>query len=205
MPIIDLSHVVADGMAQYPGDNPPPRVRRLMTFADGGHLVSALDLSCHVGTHIDTPLHFREGQPGLEAMPLDRFRGRGFAVDAPGGEIPPETVAGLDLEPVDFLLFRTGWERHWGTPRYYRDWPHLAPALARVLAAAGLKGVGLDTPSADPLGGRACHDILAAAGLVNVENLANLGALPAGLFDFLVLPLKLAGTEASPVRAVALT
>ncbi len=81
-------------------------------------------------------------------------------------------------------------------------------ALARrwraTLAGAGLKGVGLDSPSIDPLDARICHDLFAAAGMINVENLANLAALPAGLFDFLVLPLKLAGTEASPVRAVAL-
>lgn len=204
MPIIDLSHTIRDGMAQYPGDAPPPRLVRRMTFAEGGHLVSALDFTCHLGTHLDTPLHFLDGQPGLEAMPLERFRGRGCVVDAPAGEIPPEIVAGLDLGPVDYLILRTGWERHWGTPRYYRDWPWLSPALARALAGAGLKGVGLDSPSLDPLDGRICHDLFAAAGLINVENLANLAALPAGLFDFLVLPLKLAGTEASPVRAVAL-
>lgn len=204
MPIIDLSRTLTDGMAQYPGDSPPPRLRRLMTFAEGGHLVSALDFTCHVGTHIDTPLHFLDGQPGLEAMPLEKFRGRGVVADAPAGEIPPETIAGLDLRPVDFLLLRTGWERHWGTPRYYSAWPTISPGLARALVEAGLKGVGLDSPSADPLNGRVCHDLFAAAGMINIENLANLGALPAGLFDFLALPLKLAGTEASPVRAVAL-
>lgn len=203
MPLVDLTHTITDGMAQYPGDSPPPRLKRLMTFAGGGHLVSALDFSCHVGTHIDTPLHFRDGEPGLEAMPLERFRGSAVVVDAPEGEIPPSVVAGLDLGPVDWVLLRTGWERHWGTPRYYRQWPTVSPALARLLAGAGLKGVGLDTPSSDPLNGRACHDIFAAAGLVNVENLANLAALPAGRFEFWVLPLRLDGSEASPVRAVA--
>lgn len=204
MPIIDLTHTLSDGMAQYPGDAAPPRVVRRMTFAEGGHFVSALDFTCHLGTHLDTPLHFLDGQPGLEAMPLEKFRGRGCVIDAPAGEIPPEVVAGVDLGPVDYLILRTGWERHWGTPRYYRDWPWLSPALARTLAGAGLKGVGLDSPSIDPLDARICHDLFAAAGMINVENLANLAALPAGLFDFLVLPLKLAGTEASPVRAVAL-
>ena len=204
MPIVDLSHAIVDGMAQYPGDTPAPRVRRLMGFADGGHQVSALDFSCHVGTHIDTPLHFRAGQPGLEAMPLERFRGRGCVVDARQGIIPADCLAGLDLAPVDYLILRTGWERHWGTPQYYRHWPTISHDLARLLASAGLKGVGLDSPSCDPLNGRDCHDVLAAAGLVNVENLANLGALPAGLFEFMALPLKLAGAEASPVRAIAI-
>ena len=76
--------------------------------------------------------------------------------------------------------------------------------MAELLAGAGLKGVGLDTPSLDTFGGQADHDICAPAGMVNIENLANLGALPLEGFTLLVLPLKLEGTEASPVRAVAI-
>jgi kynurenine formamidase len=104
---------------------------------------------------------------------------------------------------VEFVILRTGWERHWGTPRYYADWPTVSEPLARVLAAARLKGVGLDSPSPDPLHGRAAHDLFAAAGMINIENLTNLAELPDGPFTLLVLPLKLAGTEASPVRAAA--
>jgi kynurenine formamidase len=80
----------------------------------------------------------------------------------------------------------------------------LSPELARFLAGAGLKGVGLDTPSLDPYGAQVAHDICAPAGMINLENLANLGALPAVGFTLFALPLKLEGTEASPVRAVAL-
>ena len=72
-----------------------------------------------------------------------------------------------------------------------------------ALAAAGLKGTGLDSPSLDPFLGHAAHDICAAAGLINIENLANLGALPGRGAELFVLPLKLEGTEASPVRAFA--
>ena len=102
------------------------------------------------------------------------------------------------------LIIKTGWEKHWGTSRYYQDWPLISSELATLLAEAKLKGVGLDTPSTDPLGGRFVHDLFAAAGMINVENLANLAALPEAPFYLMVFPLKLAGVEASPVRAVAL-
>lgn len=203
MPLIDLSHTIRTGMAQFPGDAPPPRIVRRLTHEADGHLVSALDFGCHVGTHIDTPAHFLAGRPGLEALPLDDFHGPALVVDAGEGEIREACLAGVDLAGLDFLLLRTGWARHWGGPRYYRDWPYLSPALARRLAAAGLKGVGLDTPSLDPLGGGQAHEICAAAGMINIENLTNLAALPAGRFILLVLPLKLEGTEGSPVRAAA--
>lgn len=113
-------------------------------------------------------------------------------------------LAGVDLAGLDFLILDTGWARFWGEDRYYRHWPFLGPDLARAVAGAGLKGVGLDTPSLDNFGGRLAHDVCAQAGMVNLENLANLRALPPGEFTLLALPLKLRGTEASPVRAAAL-
>ena len=208
MRVVDLSHTIVSGMAQYPGDEVTPRLVRKQTHAVDGFLSTLLELGCHVGTHIDTPYHFLDGQPGLEAIPLTAFQGRALVVDAPArhepGPVQVEVLAGVDLPATDYLIFRTGWERHWGADRYYACWPYLAPELARQLVDAELKGVGLDTPSVDPHGGHAVHDLFAAAGMVNVENLANLGALPTTFFEFMALPLKLAGTEASPVRAVAL-
>jgi len=204
VPVIDLSHVLSTGMDRYPGDD-EVRIIPVLSHAEDGHQSSRLDMGCHVGTHIDTPLHFRDGEPGLDALPPSACMGAASVLDAPQGAIPAEILAGVDLGPLDFLILRTGWERHWGTPQYYADWPYLAPGTAELLATAGLKGVGLDTPSLDPRDGRFAHDLFAAAGMINVENLANLGSLPVGLFEFQALPLKIAGAEASPVRAIALT
>jgi kynurenine formamidase len=207
LPLIDLSHVVASGMPQWPGDAQPLAIHRNSVHGPDSHMSSSVAFGCHVGTHIDAPLHFLDGAPGVDAMPLDRFTGPALVVRCGDGEtaaaIGPEVLDGHDLAEVDFVLFATGWDRHWGTPRYYEEWPWLAPALAERLAAAGLKGVGLDTPSLDPYDGQAAHDICAPAGMINVENLANLGALPERGAELIVLPLKLDGTEASPVRAVA--
>jgi kynurenine formamidase len=169
---------------------------------------SSLEFGCHVGTHIDAPLHFLAGEPGVDRLSLDRFVGKGVVIRAGNGESPLvlglEVCSGIDLAPLDFVLFDTGWDRHWGTERYYREWSYLSLELAEMLAGAGLKGVGLDTPSLDPFGGQDAHDICARTGMINIENLANLGALPREGFTLLVMPLKLEGTEASPVRAVAM-
>ncbi|MFH1844135.1 MAG: cyclase family protein [bacterium] len=208
MTIIDLSHPIRSNMAQYPGDAAPVGIKQRESHEKAGFQVSSLELECHVATHIDTPLHFLAGQPGLEVMPLDRFVGTGLVLDVSetgvSGELPVTLLEDVDLEPVDYLLLRTGWDQHWGTDHYYAEWPYLSPELARLLAVANLKGIGLDSPSIDPLDGRFAHDLLAAAGLINVENLANLAAVPPGHFFFLVLPLKLEGAEGSPVRAVAI-
>jgi kynurenine formamidase len=44
--------------------------------------------------------------------------------------------------------------------------------------------------------------VLLGAGVLIVENLTNLDAIGADLFQLIVLPLKLVGRDGSPVRAV---
>lgn len=208
MKLIDLSHPIAADMDQYPGDSRPVVVERWQEHDRDGHQSSGLSMGCHVSTHLDTPLHFLAGQPALESLPLTAFSGRARVVRVDAVDPPrPLEAAGVDVgavDGIDFLLLRTGWERHWGTPRYYETWPTIGVELATRLARGGLKGVGLDSPSPDRLGEHVVHDLFAAAGMINIENLANLAELPSGVFTFLALPLKLVGVEASPVRAVAL-
>lgn len=208
---IDLSHTIIPNMPQWRGDAQPLALHRQSEHGSDSHMSSSLEFGCHVGTHIDAPLHFLAGGPGVDEMPVDRFCGSGLVVDvrqektqvAEALALGPEVLDGRDLGAVDFVLFLTGWDRYWGQDRYYREWPWLSADLAWKLAAADLKGVGLDTPSLDNFGGQAAHDICAAAGLINIENLTGLEALPPTGFQFQALPLKLKATEASPVRAVA--
>jgi len=206
--LIDLTHTIVPGMPQWPGDRQPLDIPRHSLHGPDSHMSSSLNFGCHVGTHIDAPLHFLAGQPGLDRIPLDRFVGEGVVIrtgiDGRPGPIGPEICGQVDLTRADFVLFDTGWARHWGTERYYGEWSYLSEELARLLAGANLKGVGLDTPSLDPFGRQTAHDICAPAGMINLENLANLAELPPNGFTLLALPLKLEGTEASPVRAVAM-
>jgi arylformamidase len=206
--LIDLTHTIVPNMPQWPGDHQALDIPRNSVHGRDSHMSSSLAFGCHAGTHIDAPLHFLAGEPGIDKLPLERFMGAGLVIRTGGGEyagpIGPEVCDGIDWETVDFVLFDTGWDRYWGGERYYREWSYLSPELATLLAGAGLKGVGLDTPSLDPFNGQAAHDICAPAGLINLENLANLGALPTRGFTLLAAPLKLEGTEASPVRAMAM-
>lgn len=208
MKIIDLSHVIVSGMAQWPGDNQPLKLHRRTEHGPDNHMSSALEFGCHVGTHLDGPLHFAASAPAIDAMPVEAFAGNAIVVDVPANDSPVligiDAMDGVDLSSVDFVLFHTGWSRHWGTSGYYVDWPSITPELASLLAEAKLKGVGLDTPSLDGFNGHLAHDICAAAGMVNIENLTNLESLPTPDFYFMALPLNLQGTEASPVRAVGL-
>jgi kynurenine formamidase len=205
---IDLSHEIRDGMDQYPGDPRPVRLIRECLHGPDPYMVTSLELGCHVGTHVDAPLHFGPDQAGVDRLPLAACAGPARVLDVrTAATAGPLTATVLPVDwrcDVDFLLLHTGWSRHWGTPRYYANWPRLTVDLAARLVGAGLKGVGIDGPSIDDLDRREGHDLFAAAGMINLENLTGLDALPCDPFLLVALPLKLQGTEGSPVRAAAL-
>lgn len=204
----DLSHPITADMPVYPGTEPPVLAQGT-TIAEHGFAERRITFFSHTGTHLDAPCHILEGAPALDDLAARRFVGPACVLDARGLAV----VTREHLEPLAetlrgcaFLLLRTGWEAHWGTPRYFEGFPCLSPGAAQWLGAQGLSGVGVDAISVDPVDSSALpvHRALLGAGLVLVENLCNLGALPEKDFLFSALPLPLAGGDGSPVRAVAL-
>ena len=77
------------------------------------------------------------------------------------------------------------------------------PSIAGALAARGVVLVGIDTPSVDPYDDHAyqAHRALVAAGVMWLEGLV-LAGVPEGPYELIALPLRLAGFDASPVRAI---
>lgn len=209
MRILDLTHTITEDMPVYPGD-PVPGLTPARTVGRDGFRETLLTLSSHTGTHMDAPAHVFEDLSTLDALDVERFAGPAAAVDCSalpaGAEIGPECLDGLDLAKLDFVLFFTGWCRYWGKPAYFEGFPVFSPACARALAAAGLKGVGVDAPSVDPMDAAELpnHRVLLGAGLVLVENLVDIVEIFEQAFTFCALPLKYAGADGAPVRAVAL-
>lgn len=205
---LDLTHPLRTGMHVYPGD-PPVTVRPCRTHARDGYQVARLGLSTHSGTHLDAPLHVLPGGAGLDQYPVDRFHGTGVIVDArglaPGAPIGTSILAPVRalLAGADFVVFCTGWDQYYGTPEYERH-PHLSAELARDLAGRGVRLVGVDTLSPDPVGGTGypAHEILLGAGVLICENLTGLAPLAGGAAEFWFLPLKIAESDGAPVRAL---
>ncbi|MBG0790566.1 MAG: cyclase family protein [Desulfovibrionaceae bacterium] len=211
MQTIDLSHPVRTGMPVFPGDE-PPNLRRTCFIHRDGFAQTSLSMGSHTGTHVDAAAHLFADAPGLDWLGPDNFLGWAAVVDLTALARPvigqPDLARLADVEALDFVLLRTGWDRHWLTDRYYRDgFPVLSETAARFLSGLGLKGIGLDTPSPDSIGSKdlPAHHILFDHGLVIAENLTNLGELPPQDFLFACLPLRIADGEASPVRAVGVT
>ena len=210
MHVIDLTHVIQTGMPVYPGDE-AANVRRTHFVHRDGFAQNLLSLGSHTGTHVDIAAHVDAGAPGLDWLGPDNFTGWGAVIDLTGLGKPfidqPELAALESIEPLDFAILYTGHSRHWKTDRYFTDYPALSETACHFLGGLQLKGVGLDTPSPDPIDSMdlRAHKALMSHDLAVVENLCNLEELPDKGFVFCCLPLKIRDGEASPVRAVGIT
>jgi arylformamidase len=205
MRIHDISRPLGRRTPVWPGDQPVELSWTMRREQGGSANVAALLASVHAGTHADGFLHVEDDGETAGHMPLDAYLGRCTVVDVTGrGQVVEEDdVAHLDLRAAERLLFRT--ESGVDGERFPERVVPLSPGLARRIVEAGVRLVGTDAPSVDPLESDALevHRALAAGRVAILENLA-LGEVMAGEYLLVALPLRLVEADSSPVRAVLL-
>jgi arylformamidase len=172
-----------------------------------GFTLSMYSMGAHSGTHIDAPMHFvRDGAP-IDKVPLEPLIGPARIVDIPDSvqAIDASVLAGTNWKGAERVIFRTrsalhGWMH---SPTFHKDFAYIAPDAAKQLADAGVKLVGVDYISAEQFGAPAplTHRTLLGKGIPIVEGL-QLDSVPAGDYDLIVLPIKVAGHEGAPARAI---
>ena len=191
----------------YEGDA-PMKFEFLKDMRKGDILtLSVYSLGAHSGTHIDAPMHFVVGGAPIDQVPLEPLIGPALVIDI------ADSVQAIDAAELnrhewtgaERVLFRTrsslrGWME---SPDFHRDFAYIAPDAAQLLADAGVKLVGIDYISAEQFGAAAprTHQILLGKGIPVVEGL-QLEGVVAGEYDVIVLPLKVAGHEGAPARAI---
>ena len=204
--VVDLSVPVGPATQVYPGD-PLPRLTPHATIARDGYNLLAVHLGSQTGTHVDAPFHVRADGAPVDELDPALLVGPAMVVDVRGlGPREPITWARLDgarFAPI--VLFHTGWARHYGTPAYF-DHPFLDPEAARRMLDLGVRTFCVDAPSIDPTPDKnlPAHLLIADAGGVIGENFRNLELVDWPDPFVSCLPVKLAGADGAPVRAVAL-
>ncbi|MFC8448795.1 cyclase family protein [Kitasatospora sp. NPDC057223] len=215
--LVDLSHVVREGMTTYPG-LPGPVIEDHLSRADSRgryapgteFQIGRITLVANTGTYVDVPFHRFDGGADLSEVPLARFvdlEGLGLSVPAgsPRG-IGPEAFEGFEVTDRAVLV-HTGWDRHWGSPSYGgADHPFLTAEAVDWLVARRPAVVGIDSVNIDDLADltRPAHTGLLAAGIPVVEHLSGLGQVTGRRFRFHAAPLAVAGMGTFSVRAYAL-
>jgi len=170
-----------------------------------------------IGTHMDAPAHcFPDGKT-IEALAMDDLVTNCVVIrvcDASENHIiMPDAVEDFEKEygkirPNTFVIFYTGWEKHWSAPGKYINghvFPSVAESTAQLLLERNIAGLGIDTLSADTgARGFPVHRAILGAGKYLVENIANADKVPATGAKTCVLPMKMQGGTEAPVRLVAL-
>jgi arylformamidase len=191
----------------YEGDA-PMKFDFLKDMRKGDNLtLSVYSLGAHSGTHIDAPMHFiRDGAP-VDQVSLERLIGAARVIDIPDSvqAIDATELNRRDWRGAQRVLFRTrstlrGWM---DSVQFHRDFAYIAPDAAQLLADAGVALIGIDYISAEQFGAPAprTHQILLGRGIPIVEGL-DLRSVEAGNYELIVLPMKVAGHEGAPARAV---
>ncbi|MEV6956898.1 cyclase family protein [Streptomyces sp. NPDC051183] len=213
--LVELSHVIRDGLVTYPG-LPAPRIGDHLgweashaTYGPGTEFqIGRIDMVANTGTYVDTPAHRHRDGADLSGVGLDRL------ADLPGLLVRVSGTASRAIDaalfaPFDLagraVLIETGWSRHFGTEAYGSGHPYLTEAAARWLVEQGAALVGIDSlnidDSADPA--RPVHTVLLGAGIPVVEHLCRLDQLPVDGFRFTAAPPMVEGMGTFPVRAFA--
>ncbi len=205
--LYDLSVRLGVESIDYPGD-PPYRRDLIQSYAGGdGCALSQLSLTPHCGSHLDAPWHFVETGRRIDQLALTDTILPAQVVEVPSDRpaVTAAEVEGAGLAPGDAVLFRTANSAR-GLPtaaRYTDDYVALTRDAAAACVAAGVRLVGIDYVSVDRAAAadHPVHHTLLGHDVLILEGIT-LAGVPAGRYTLICLPLKLAGAEASPVRAV---
>jgi len=196
---IDVSRPLSSETPVWPGD----RSFELDQIREVGSVLSSFSTTCHIGTHVDAPLHLDEASHGVEDLTLGRFIGPADVVRVPvvvGG------VTRRDL-PDDWspsasrVLFRS--DSHPIGSAIDEGFAGLSAELVHWLADCSVELVGIDTPSVDVFSSKElpAHHALLDRGMTWIEGLW-LGDIEPGPYLMVALPILLKGAEAAPVRAI---
>lgn len=212
MKVIDLTHTISENMPVYPGTE-GPKLEVANTYEKSGFKETLLTMFSHTGTHMDSPAHLFHKRTTLDSFPAEQFVGKGLVIDCSdlqeGEKITMEYVESVKekANQAEFILFRTDWDKYWGTSSYFGEYPYITEEVAEYLIHNKKKGIGLDVIGIDPISDEnlTIHKkLFAETDIVVIENLTGLRKIGNELFIFCALPIKYDNSDGAPIRAIAI-
>ena len=194
---IDISVPLDGGTLAWPGDRRFELTKECALGEGGDCNLSSFAMSAHLGTHLDSPLHYAADGRSLDSLALDVVIGRARVLEL-------SEMEGQVVRPGERILLKSrNSETEWWTEAFREDYACLSVAAARQLAEAGPRLIGIDYLSigGPDESGAEVHRILLGAGIWVLESLNLCGVKP-GEYEMICLPLRIAGIEGSPCRAI---
>lgn len=206
--IYDISVQISEKMIVYPGDPAVEIIPDSRISKGESSNLSTLKFGSHTGTHVDPPYHMKDDGLTVDRLPLDALIGECFVCDvgdAPVVRIEELVAAGIPLG-IERVLLKTRNSAFWNKPEFRADFTHLDPDAARWLIDHGVRLVGIDYLSVDPLHSEAhpTHMRLIESGVIIAEGL-DLSAVSQGIYTLVCLPLKVLRGDGGPARAILIS
>jgi len=204
MKIYDITAEISDNLPVY--GNERPTVDRVFRLENGDKFnFTKLGLSTHTGTHADMPSHFIMNGATCDTIPLDYFYGPATLIRMANvaNNITKADLLHFDIKEGCILLIDTGQSKYMRQGTFKEDFFALTPDAAQYLVERKIKTIGIDYLSIDPYGTAdfPAHMELLGNGIAVLEGLV-LEGVPEGEYTLSALPLKVAGGDGSPVRAI---
>ena len=228
--IVDLSMTVEEcDSAPFAPDEKYFKLKPIITWEDKGFVSNTVQMTVHVGTHIDSPHHFFRDKPSIEQLPLEAMIGKAVVLDltAKGKAraiITPDDLSaaeqklnaeGIEIAAGGILFLRTDWPKGHDTsdPKWWNDSPYLTKEAAQWVVGKKPSVVGFDFAQeekgadyqqADQILDSAMrvHRTILPRVTFQIENLINLDQIGSSA-QVVALPVKWK-TESAPARVIAI-
>lgn len=201
--VIDISRTISPEALVYPGDAPLEMERVCEIGADCPFNLTRLGWSTHFLTHVDVPLHFFQHGASTDDIPLHRFMSEAIVIEVSGDVIVSEHIPSEAIVRGKSILFKTRNSANFDPIQYDQNHVYLSGAAAETAVARKVSLVGIDYLSIDRHGDETypAHRTLLSNDVLILEG-ADLSDVMPGHYHLIALPLKIAGGDGSPVRAV---
>jgi arylformamidase len=198
--IIDISVPLSPSTVSWENESAPV-IERVHTIEAGdGYNLSRLVFGTHSGTHVDAPLHFIDGSGSVDRLSLDALIGPALVIDARdvAEEIEAQLVERELPAGCERVIFSTRNSELWNEPGFRSDFVGISPQAASLLVERGVRLVGIDYLS---VGAPETHRELLSHDVVLLEGL-DLRGVAAGRYRLVCLPIRIAGADGAPARAI---
>jgi len=224
--VVSLTHPLHEAIPVWPGD-PYPSIEPVASYAANGFLLQRITLGEHSGTHLVAPRAYNARSASVDELPARMFILPALLIDKSRAARPNSDylLSRHDvltwerrhgrIHPGALVLLRTGWDARWPEPDRFLNqddagrmhFPGFSlEAVECLLDERGAAGLGIDTHGVD--GGLDASFAASRTALdrprIVLENLANLGRLPARGALVFVGALPIVGGSGSPAAVLAL-
>jgi arylformamidase len=202
---IDITYPVSTKLPKWPGSI-GFKVTHQMQMPEQTNNLTSIEVDCHLGTHLDAPLHFVHNGKAIHEMDLNKFLGNAYVAEIYGAK----SISYQHLENASIpndckkLLLKTDNQQYWqqGLTTFQEDFASIDLSGVQWVLERGIELIGIDYLSIQRFKDSiAVHQQLLEQEVVIVETL-NLEQVNTGWYSLICLPIKLEGLEGAPVRAL---